>query len=146
MVERAAALNGTAAYGVCEPDYLPFEPGTFDVAFASCVLHHVRLPDRRRFAQELNRVVAPGGLVAILEHNPLNPLTRRVVSNCAFDEGVRLLRMRETTRLLSDACATVVERRYIVFIPWRGRQLRRLEAGLAGVPLGAQYLVAGRGG
>jgi SAM-dependent methyltransferase len=146
MVQHAALRNRTVVYAVCEPDRLPFEPASFDVAFASCVLHHVDLQDRRMFARELQRVVAPGGLVVVLEHNPFNPLTRRAVSNCAFDEGVRLVSMRESTRLLDDAQATVLERRYIVFLPWRGRHLRRIEAGLARVPLGAQYLVAGRSG
>lgn len=146
MTERAAQVNTTATYGVCEPEHLPFGRASFDVAFASCVLHHVDPRARGRFASELHRVVTPGGLVVVLEHNPLNPLTRWVVSHCAFDEGTRLLRMCEVTRLLGSVRAPVVEKRYILFVPWRGRHLRRLERHLAPVPLGAQYMVTGRGG
>jgi hypothetical protein len=33
--------------------------------------------------RRLVRVVRPGGVAAIVEHNPLNPLTRLVVARCA---------------------------------------------------------------
>ena len=49
------------------------------------------------------RVLRPGGIAAIFEHNPLNPLTRRVVSNCVFDEDAVLLRRRRARGLLRQA-------------------------------------------
>ena len=55
---------------------IPLEDASFDLAFASCVLHHIEPVERARATSELARVLRPGGLVAIYEHNPLNPLTR----------------------------------------------------------------------
>jgi SAM-dependent methyltransferase len=139
MVERAAIANPDAHYRVTPGDRLPYDDGTFDLAFAVNVFHHVEGAGRSALARELARVVRPGGLVAIAEHNPLNPLTRLVVSRCAFDEGVELLPWRETESLLRMSGLELVQRRYLLFVPWRAPRLERV---LAPVPLGAQYLVA----
>ena len=94
--------------------------------------------------RETARVVRPGGLVAVFEHNPLNPLTRRVVRDCAFDEGVELLPRRELETLLRAAGLEVVSAHYLLFFPWRGRLFEAAERLLARLPLGAQYVVAAR--
>ena len=86
----------------------------------------------------------PGGIVAVFEHNPLNPLTRLVVARCEFDEGVQLLSTRKVRELLAHAGLHPLERRYILFFPWRAAFLQRLEARLGPVPLGAQHLTAAR--
>ena len=142
MVARAAARNPAVSYAVSDGRSLPFEEGEFDVTFAVCVLHHVDPAERPRFMAEAARVTRPGGLVLVLEHNPHNPLTRRAVAACPFDEDVELPRRSEVARLAADAGLRVVERRYIVFFPWGGRVFDAAERLLAPVPLGAQYLVA----
>jgi SAM-dependent methyltransferase len=144
MVERARQANPSASYENYDGRRLPFRTGSFDLAFAICVLHHVERPDRSGFAAELARVTRPSGIVAILEHNPLNPLTRVVVSRCEFDEGVELVGMRETKRVLAAAGADAVESRYILFFPWHPQLFRRAESALGSVPLGAQYIVSAR--
>jgi len=40
---------------------LPFEPDTFDVAYAYSVFSHMELADIERYLDELRRVLAPGG-------------------------------------------------------------------------------------
>ena len=144
MVERARRANPSATYNVYDGRRLPFRTGSFDLAFAICVLHHIDRPDRASFAAEVARVTRPGGVVAILEHNPLNPLTRLVVSRCEFDEGVDLVGMRETKHVLTGAGADPVESSYILFFPWHARLFRRAERALGSVPLGAQYMVSAR--
>jgi SAM-dependent methyltransferase len=146
MVDRARETNPEVEYAVSEPRRLPHPDGRFDLAFAVCVLHHVDRAGRLPLVRETARVVRPGGLVAVFEHNPWNPLTRRVVRDCAFDEDVELLPRRELTRLLRAAGLEVVSAHYLLFFPWRGRLFEAAERLLAGVPLGAQYLVAGRRG
>jgi SAM-dependent methyltransferase len=141
MVERAREANPTARYEVYDGSRLPFESGSFDLSFAICVLHHVEPPARPAFAAEAARVTRPGGLVAVLEHNPLNPLTRAVVHRCEFDEGVDLVGMRETKRLLASIGADSIESRYILFFPWQAEFFRRAEHMLGALPLGAQYIV-----
>ena len=114
-VERAAATNRSAHYAGFSGDAFPLPDESVDLAFAICVLHHVEPYERAGFVSELRRVVRPGGIVALFEHNPLNPLTRVAVSRCEFDEGVTLARRRATARLLARAGLAVEDGAYIIF-------------------------------
>jgi len=143
-VQRAALANPEAIYAAYEGIRLPYEDGRFDLAFAICVVHHVSPPGWSAFAAELGRVVRPGGIVALFEHNPVNPLTRFAVSRCEFDEDATLLSAATAAGLLSAAGLDVVERRHIVFFPWDRPRSRTLERALAWVPAGAQHYVAAR--
>jgi SAM-dependent methyltransferase len=145
LLEEARAANPGAHYHLSDGFTLPFEDAVFDVSFAICVLHHVVEPGARmRLVHEMRRVTREGGLVAVYEHNPLNPLTRVVVARCEFDRGVRLLRAPETRRLLVDAGAPPVESRYIALFPWERQALRRIERALSRLPFGGQFVVVGR--
>jgi SAM-dependent methyltransferase len=123
---------------------LPYDDGSFDLAFAICVVHHVPPEQWSAFAAEIGRVVRPGGVVAIVEHNPLNPLTRLVVARCTFDKTAFLLGRRRALGLLRAGGLEPAFDRYMLFFPWAGRASRALERRLSSVPLGAQYIVAGR--
>ncbi|HEY1237272.1 MAG TPA: class I SAM-dependent methyltransferase [Solirubrobacterales bacterium] len=145
MVERARESNGWAEYRTyAEGDPLPFGDASHDVCFAICVFHHVPRSQRRALVEEMKRVCRPGGVLAVFEHNPWNPLTRRAVRGCEFDADAELLTRRETTRLLADA-DLAPHGRYIEFFPRENRLLRRIEAGLGWLPLGAQYVVFAHG-
>jgi len=144
MVATAAALNPSVSYQVYDGHKLPYADGGFRLVFAINVLHHVAPEARPAVARELARVTGKGGLVAVIEHNPVNPLTRRAVSRCPMDEGVTLLPRREVETLLAGAGLGCTGRRYLHFFPWRGAAYRALERALARLPLGAQYLVAAR--
>ena len=65
--------------------------------------HAPRSSRMAHFMNEMRRVVRPGGLVCVIEHNPLNPLTRLAVTRCAFDRDAVLLRAGKTRQLLRDA-------------------------------------------
>lgn len=123
---------------------LPFAEGSFDLVFAVCVMHHVAPTKWHGFAEELSRVTRAGGLVVVFEHNPLNPLTRLVVSRCALDEHSVLLGRGRVRRLFEDCGLGDIEQRHILFFPWEGALWRRLEGSLGWLPLGAQYYVAAR--
>jgi SAM-dependent methyltransferase len=122
---------------------VPFADGSFDLVFAVCVLHHVLPGERNALVGEMARLTRPGGLVAIWEHNPWNPLTRRVVAQCPFDRDAVLLSLVETRRLLRRAGLSRVWSRSSLFFPWRGRLWERAERLLAQVPLGAQFVAYG---
>jgi SAM-dependent methyltransferase len=140
MVQRARAQNPWAEYrDFAEGQPIPFEDSSFDVCFAVCVLHHVPRQKRLGLVAEMRRVCRPGGLVALFEHNPLNPLTRRAVSGCEFDRDTELLSRREAIRLLRAAGLPAPGGRYIVFFPRESRLLRGIERLLGWLPLGAQY-------
>jgi len=49
---------------------LPFSEGTFDVAW--CAHSMITLNDRTAILREMGRVVKPGGVVAVLENDPLH--------------------------------------------------------------------------
>jgi SAM-dependent methyltransferase len=138
MVDRASQRNPGVEYVAYDGVTVPFDSGGFDVVFASCVFHHVVPDERARLAGEMARVTRDGGIVTILEHNPLNPATRLVVSRCEFDEDAILLGRRESERLLARAGLEPTETAYILFFPFRNDFERRL----ARLPLGAQYYVA----
>lgn len=142
LLDAAAKANPDLDYRHYDSNTLPYEDHTFDLAFASCVFHHIEPGERAAAAAELARVLRPGGVVAVYEHNPVNPLTRLAVSRCEFDEGVELLSPAETRGLLRQARLQSVESRYLAFFPWRGRAFRTIERGLGRLPLGAQYVVA----
>lgn len=123
---------------------LPFRDDEFDVAFAVCVLHHVAEADWQALMAEMRRVVRPGGLIAVFEHNPLNPVVRIIVSRCEFDRDAVLLRAGTAKRLFGRAGLGAIESRYILFFPWRARLWRTIERALFWLPFGAQYCVYGR--
>jgi SAM-dependent methyltransferase len=144
-VEQAEKRNPSVAYRTIDGASFGHPDATFDLTFAICVVHHVD-PGAARdvFFSELGRVTRPGGLVAVFEHNPLNPLTRVAVSRCDFDEGVELLRRKVVCRSLERVGLEVVAAPYILFSPIELRPLIRLERALGWLPLGAQYVVAAR--
>jgi SAM-dependent methyltransferase len=144
LIETAAAENPQARYHAFDGKTLPYADDLFDATFAICVLHHVVQAERSQLVREMARVTRSGGLVAIYEHNPFNPLTRVAVSRCEFDVGVELLRPGHARRLLVGAEARPIESRFITFFPWDSDLLRSVERRLSRVPLGGQYVVVGR--
>jgi SAM-dependent methyltransferase len=143
VIEAARERNGGVSYQVYDGERLPYDSGSFDLAFAICVVHHVPPDSWQPFVRELARVVRPGGLAVLIEHNPYNPLTRLTVMRCEFDDDAVLLGNRTAQRLLSDAGLSRVESRFILFHPFRNPRLRRLDHSLKRLPFGAQYLCVG---
>ncbi len=140
---QSKQLHGHAVDHVWIPDdKLPFGPAEFDGAFACCVFHHIPHEQHRQVLNELRRVLKPGGLLMVYEHNPFNPLTVHSVRTCPFDENAVLL----TAQKLKLACEAVglklYRRNYRVFFPAILARLRPLEDRLRWLPLGAQYFVA----
>lgn len=131
---------GVTAVELSELDY-----GVFDLVFVANVLHHVEQKDRAELVDDLCQRLSPGGVIAVFEHNPINPVTRRIVSNCAFDEGVVLLSAREVKALLRSVSGIDVERAgYCLFVPEPLKKLNWLEGGLRWLPLGGQHFVLAR--
>jgi len=142
-LQQAQASNPAVRYLHYDGSRLPFADGSFDAAIAICVMHHVPPGQWRGFAAEMKRVVRPGGLAVVFEHNPLNPLTRRVVSTCEFDADAVLLGRRRLRGLMAEAGFGEVRSRAILSIPSFGSVTRRIDRALGHLPLGAQYYVRG---
>ena len=144
VIEKAKLAIPAAHYQDYDGKCLPFADDTFDLAFAINVMHHVPPADWQNFAVEMRRVLRPGGIALVFEHNPYNPLTRRAVSNCAFDADAVLLRRRVTLGLFAKADLIPVESRYILFFPWDKPFYQRIGERLGWLPIGAQYYAASR--
>lgn len=112
----------------------------YDTIVIANVLHHVKPQERQELIRGAVSRLGAGGKLVIFEHNPLNPLTRRAVSQCVFDGDAILLPQQETRSYFSDR-EFRLRRDYIVFFPRVLSWLRPLEPFLAWCPLGAQYVV-----
>jgi SAM-dependent methyltransferase len=142
-IAQALARNPGIDYRAYADGRLPYEPASFDVATAVCVMHHVPPQEWPAFVAEMRRVVRPGGLVCVIEHNPFNPLTRLAVSRCEFDRDAVLLRAGTTRRLLRNAGFTDVASRYFLLLPSAHVLARRCERAFGRLALGAQYAAWG---
>lgn len=117
-------------------DQIPEEH--YDLVVIAGVLHHVPVEERPAVMSVVQQKLKPGGVAAIFEHNPRNPLTRRAVDSCPFDENAELLLPREITALLLKCGYSQIEQQYIVFFPRFLSWCRGLEPYLGFLPLGAQ--------
>ena len=140
-IETAASRNPDVRYDIYDGNVLPYPDCSFDAVFTVCVMHHVPPAQWPIFASEMRRVLKPGGLALVFEHNPRNPLTMRTVNSCPFDADAVLLRGSQTMDLLAGAGLMARQARYILSLPAANRTLRRLDALFSCVPLGAQYYV-----
>jgi len=116
----------------------------FETAVMSGVLHHIPPSERRRVLGQVVSSLRPGGQLFVFEHNPLNPLTRRAVATCPFDDDAILLWPWEARQLLRTSGFTDVALDYIVFFPRPLAMLRPLEPSLRWLALGAQQMLRGR--
>ena len=113
----------------------------FATAVLSGVLHHVPVRERDDVLATVRGTLRPGGRIVVFEHNPLNPITRRAVAACPFDDDAILLWPWQARRLLRRAGFDEVRLDYIVFFPKQLAFLRGLEPRLHRVALGAQQML-----
>jgi SAM-dependent methyltransferase len=142
-IAKAAASNPQNEYRHYNGINLPFSDASFDAASAVCVFHHIPIAKRAMLARDVRRILRSDGMFVIFEHNPLNPLSVRMVNNCEFDKDAILLSRRETEALLVEAGFRDVYTRFILTLPASGR-MRALDKIFARMSLGAQYFTVGR--
>lgn len=119
--------------------HLPVADGSFDIVFAACVFHHIPEDEHQAWFEELRRVTTTEGRLVVFEHNPLNPLTRHAVANCAFDENAVLIRAGALRSRVAQAGWSRPRADYHLFFPAALAPLRVLEPALRRVAMGAQY-------
>lgn len=142
-LETARQRNPQNTYLRYPGGALPFDDARFDMALAVTVMHHVPLADWQQFVDEAARVLKPGGMLAVIEHNPFNPLTRLSVNRCEFDNDAVLLSAGKTRRLLKSSGFREIGTEFIFFTPFKSRWARTLESLCRSIPLGAQYVTYG---
>ena len=143
-VDRARTDNPNVDYKAYTGTSLPYPDGKFDFAMTICVMHHVPPSEWSSFMREMRRVTRPGGTVCVIEHNPLNPLTRLAVSRCEFDRDAVLLRAGTTERVMIREGIRGIETDFFLFFPTAAKFSRSVEHAISWLPFGAQYATVGR--
>ena len=115
----------------------------YDVCLLAGVMHHIPPPERQSWLQAIYQKMSGGGRIFIFEHNPYNPLVRRLVSTCPFDKEASLLSKSQTASLLKTAGFAPGQSAYTLFFPWRKPFFETVEKALLRLPLGGQYYVSG---
>lgn len=139
-IEVARARHqSTACEFMTLADYRPKD--TVDLVYCNGVFHHIPVATRASALQYVFRCLKPGGWFAFWENNPLNPGTRHVMAQCAFDKDAITIMPSSAKKLLGDAGFEVVSTDFCFFFPRALRRFRFLEGSLARFPLGAQYEV-----
>ena len=118
---------------------IPLPSASLDLIFSACVFHHIDGAEHRAVFAELHRLLRPGGLMVVFEHNPVNPATRYIVATCPFDENAVLLPAPALKKSQAAAGFHQVAVAYTGFFPGPLRALRPLERFMTALPLGAQY-------
>lgn len=114
---------------------------TFDLITVANVFHHIKRGKRQQTLFRLKSLLKPGGIIAVFEHNPFNPLTLYVVKTCPLDADADLIRLGRFVKLARDSGLVVRFKRYIVFLPKFLSLFRKLEHSFGFLPLGAQYMI-----
>jgi ubiquinone/menaquinone biosynthesis C-methylase UbiE len=121
-----------------------FADNYFSFIVATCVFHHIDPDKRDTVLREVKRILKPGGIFAVFEHNPFNPVTRLIVKRAVIDKNAVLLYPKETRNRFDKALFTDSILEYIMFFPPNIKIFHKLEKYLTWFPLGAEYVVVGR--
>jgi SAM-dependent methyltransferase len=135
-----AAGSGLEIRQQASPTGIPFDSQAFDLVTAVCVYHHVLPEDRPKLTSEISRVLKPGGIFIMIEHNPLNPVTKLVVKNVPLDRDAQLLSARVAKSIAVSAGLKPFRTEYFLYFPKSlYATLGRIENVLGWFPLGGQY-------
>lgn len=144
---EVAKKRGIPSASFCSYDgeHIPFEDNAFDICLIATVMHHIRFEHHEDLMHEVKRVLKPSGRIYIFEHNPWNPVTRRVVDNCVFDKDAVLLPPPYTKKLLRKVGFNQVTNTHTIFFPRSPlfRPLVPVEQFIGFIPLGGQYYTRG---
>jgi ubiquinone/menaquinone biosynthesis C-methylase UbiE len=156
MLEYAAKKNlKNVTFKLCQSEKLPFDANSVDIVLMYGVIHHVDSGDKivQTFA-EINRILKKGGMVAVYDFNPLNPVSRYIVRTCPIDVGVNLdgysksvfpttYYSWELKKILNSSGFIIAKHEYLLFFPKFLSAFLSLERILARVPLGGMYSIIG---
>ncbi|MEP7145554.1 MAG: class I SAM-dependent methyltransferase [bacterium] len=142
-IEIASLRNKEIDCFIIDEETLRDRKEKYDLIFVSCVFHHIAPALRKNSIKQIKDLLKKGGALYIFEHNPINPVTQKIVRECVWDEDAILLDMKETISLMKDEDFEISDKKYYLFFPARLNFLRPLEKFLGIVPLGGQYFVKG---
>ena len=113
---------------------------TYDLIFSACVFHHIPSEKHLSVLETLRTLLNEKGKLIIWEHNPYNPITRKIVNECAFDQDAVLISPQKMKRLFRHFPSFEVLVKYTTFFPEKLSFLNGIEPFLEWLPLGGQYI------
>ncbi len=122
---------------------LPFADESLDFVYSICVFHHILPEERAGALAEIKRVLKKGGIFLMIEHNLLNPLTKKLVNSLEMDRDAHFITPSEGQELLGGFFSFLTLR-YLLFFPAFLRAFVPLERFLGWCPLGGQYALWGK--
>lgn len=123
-------------------NYLPQQD--LDVVFCNGVFHHIPETEQAAAINYVYRCLRPGGLFAMWENNPWNPIHAFAMKHSEIDENAVPLPPPASRRLIRSESFELIRTDYLFFFPGYFSWLHPLEKWLIKVPLGAQYQVLAR--
>jgi len=127
-----------------EYDSIDWKHSKYDLIFSAGVFHHIPHADHAKFIHMLNTLLRSGGKLVIWEHNPLNPITQKIVKDCPFDQDAVLVSSKTLKKHFNRVSLSNVQVIYTTFFPRFLSKLNFLDPYLSWLPFGGQYLVTGQ--
>jgi ubiquinone/menaquinone biosynthesis C-methylase UbiE len=139
------ALNKYSEYGeFYEASSSEWGRGKYDIIFSSGTFHHILHDEHENILKELVSVLTSSGKIFIWEHNPINPITRKLVNDCPLDQDAILINPKKMKDMLCRVQLHSVKIIYTTFFPKCLSFLAPLESRLGWLPMGAQYIAIGK--
>ncbi|MES2832658.1 MAG: class I SAM-dependent methyltransferase [Pseudomonadota bacterium] len=113
----------------------------FDLIFVAGVFHHIEPAERPKVFRQLNALLSDTGALFVFEHNPYNPVTRKMVRECPFDTDAVLIPMPSMKKSLSEFGFGFFRSRYTLFVPPSLSVLKKIEHYIGWLPMGGQYFI-----
>ncbi|MFY9308871.1 MAG: methyltransferase [Bacteroidia bacterium] len=113
----------------------------FDIIFVANVFHHIPEELHHTTLKYLRSFLSPTGYLYVFEHNPKNPLTRKVFETCEFDVGCKMIKPPLFIQMCKEEGYTTIIRNYVLFFPKFLSFLGPFEKLLKWCPFGAQYYI-----
>lgn len=136
------SIGGRSVQLATPAKYLPQQD--LDLVFCNGVFHHIPVAERRPAVDYIYRCLRPGGMFALWENNPWNPIHAFAMKHSEIDKNAMPLPPPESHRLVGSERFRVIRTDYLFFFPGYFSWLHPLEKWLIKVPLGAQYQLLAR--
>lgn len=141
---RKARSRFQVAANFQEYDSREWEANGYDLIFSAGVFHHIPHAEHEALINKLSSLLNQGGRLVIWEHNPLNPVTQKIVKDCPFDEDAVLVPSKILKKHFTRVSLSNVQVIYTTFFPKFLSALNFMDPYLGWLPLGGQYLVTGQ--
>lgn len=115
----------------------------YDLIFSAGVFHHIPHDEHQSILEELSGLLKPNGKLAIWEHNPFNPVTKKIVNDCIFDQDAVLINPYRMKKKFTAIPLSSIRVTYTSFFPKPLSYLNALDPYLGWLPLGGQFVISG---